>query len=50
MSVTIIKIQHLTKTFGADEGAVQTLIDALETDAVRDFILEKYEGAVVPVF
>ena len=30
--------------------AVQALIDALETDAVRNFILEKYEGAVVPVF
>ena len=30
--------------------AVLALIDALKTDAVRDFILEKYEGAVVPVF
>lgn len=30
--------------------AVQALIDALESDAVRSFILEKYEGAVVPVF
>lgn len=30
--------------------AVQALIDALKTDAVRNFILEKYEGAVVPVF
>ena len=30
--------------------AVQALIDALKTDTVRNFILEKYEGAVVPVF
>ena len=30
--------------------AIQALIDALKTDAVRNFILEKYEGAVVPVF
>lgn len=27
MSETIIKIQHLTKTFGADEGAVHALKD-----------------------
>ena len=30
--------------------AVLALIDALKTDTVRNFILEKYEGAVVPVF
>lgn len=29
---------------------LQKLADALTSDAVRDFILEKYEGAVVPAF
>ena len=30
--------------------AVLALIECLHTDAVRNFILEKYEGAVVPAF
>jgi len=30
--------------------AVLALIECLHTDAVRDFILEKYEGAVIPAF
>ena len=30
--------------------AIQALVDALHSDAVRDFIQEKYAGAVVPAF
>ena len=29
---------------------MQKLAEALKSDAVRDFIMEKYEGAVVPAF
>lgn len=33
-----------------DSAAMQKLSDALTSDAVKDFIKEKYEGAVVPAF
>jgi len=33
-----------------DRDAMQKLAAALKSDAVRDFIMEKYEGAVVPAF
>ena len=33
-----------------DSDAMQALADALTSEAVRKFILEKYEGAVVPAF
>ncbi|MDX1559985.1 MAG: MetQ/NlpA family ABC transporter substrate-binding protein [Marinobacter sp.] len=33
-----------------DSEAMQKLAAALKSDAVRDFIMEKYEGAVVPAF
>ncbi len=33
-----------------DSEAMQALAAALTSEAVRDFILEKYEGAVVPAF
>ncbi|QTN42386.1 MetQ/NlpA family ABC transporter substrate-binding protein [Marinobacter salsuginis] len=33
-----------------DSEAMQKLAEALKSDAVRDFIMEKYEGAVVPAF
>jgi D-methionine transport system substrate-binding protein len=33
-----------------DSEAVQELARALRSDAVRQFILEKYKGAVVPAF
>lgn len=33
-----------------DDAAIQAIVKALQKDKVRDFINEKYEGAVVPVF
>lgn len=33
-----------------DSDAMQNLAAALKSDAVKEFILEKYEGAVVPAF
>jgi len=33
-----------------DSEAMQKLADALQSEAVRDFILKEYEGAVVPAF
>ena len=33
-----------------DSEAMQKLAAALQSDAVKDFIMEKYEGAVVPAF
>lgn len=33
-----------------DSEAMQKLASALKSDAVKDFIMEKYEGAVVPAF
>lgn len=33
-----------------DSAAMQKLANALKSDAVKDFIMEKYEGAVVPAF
>ncbi len=33
-----------------DDPAVQALVEALQSDAVREFIETKYQGAVVPVF
>lgn len=40
----------VTHTDETENPALKALIDVLKTDAVRDFILEKYEGAVVPAF
>ncbi|MFN3880499.1 MAG: MetQ/NlpA family ABC transporter substrate-binding protein [Nitrincola lacisaponensis] len=42
-----ILVTHADET---ENPALKALIDVLKTDAVRDFILEKYEGAVVPAF
>lgn len=42
-----ILVTHEDKA--ADE-AIQALVDAMKTDAVKTFILEKYVGAVVPAF
>jgi len=33
-----------------DDELVKALVEVLTTDKVREFILEKYNGAVVPVF
>ncbi len=33
-----------------DSDAMQKLANALKSEAVKDFIMEKYEGAVVPAF
>lgn len=32
-----------------DNEALKTLVDVLRSESIQDFILEKYEGAVVPV-
>ena len=42
-----ILVTHADK---AENAAVQSLINAIKTDAVKEFILEKYQGAVVPAF
>ncbi|MCL2358009.1 MAG: MetQ/NlpA family ABC transporter substrate-binding protein [Defluviitaleaceae bacterium] len=39
-----------TRTENANSEAVQILADTLRTERVRNFILERFEGAVVPVF
>ena len=33
-----------------DSELVQKLVEALKSEKVKEFILEKYEGSVVPVF
>lgn len=33
-----------------DEPSILALVDALQSDAVRDFILETFPGSVIPVF
>lgn len=33
-----------------DDPAIASLVKALNSDEVRDFIMEKYEGAIVPAF
>lgn len=40
----------VVKEGNEENAAVQALIKALQSDAVRDFINETYKGAVVPVF
>lgn len=40
----------VTREDNSQAEAVQKLVDALKSDEVRDFINEKYQGAVVPVF
>ncbi|MFN3987890.1 MAG: MetQ/NlpA family ABC transporter substrate-binding protein [Rhodocyclaceae bacterium] len=40
----------VTRDDNRDAAAVQKLIQALHTPEVKQFILEKYQGAVVPVF
>lgn len=39
-----------TRPENANDEAVRILSETLRTDRVRDFILERFEGAVVPVF
>ena len=40
----------VVKAGNENNAAIQTLIRVLKTDEVRDFINEKYQGRVVPVF
>jgi len=40
----------VVKEGNESNAAVQALIAALQSDEVRDFIIESYEGAVVPAF
>lgn len=40
----------VTREDNKDSEAVQKLVNALRSDAVKDFINEKYKGAVVPAF
>ena len=40
----------VVKEGNEDNPAVQALVDALHSDTIRDFITEKYQGAVVPAF
>ena len=40
----------VTREDNKDSEAVQKLVKALRSDAVKDFINEKYKGAVIPVF
>lgn len=40
----------VTREDNQNDAAVQKLVEALKTEAVRDFINQKYSGAVVPVF
>ena len=40
----------VVKEGNEDNAAVKALIEALHSDTVRDFISEKYDGAVVPAF
>lgn len=40
----------VTREDNQNDAAVQKLVEVLKTEAVRDFINQKYSGAVVPVF
>lgn len=40
----------VTREDNSQADAVQKLVETLKSDEVRDFINEKYQGAVVPVF
>jgi D-methionine transport system substrate-binding protein len=40
----------VVKEGNEDNAAIQALVAALQSDTVRDFINENYDGAVVPVF
>lgn len=40
----------VTRDNNQSNQAVLKLVDALKTEAVKEFILDKYQGAVVPVF
>ncbi|QEY60142.1 ABC transporter substrate-binding protein [Pseudomonas sp. C27(2019)] len=40
----------VTREDNKNSQAVQKLVEALRSDAARDFINEKYKGAVIPVF
>lgn len=40
----------VVKEGNEDNAAVKALIEALHSDTIRDFISEKYDGAVVPAF
>ena len=47
--------QYFANLIGVKEGnenseAIQALVKALQSDKVRDFINESYNGAVVPIF
>ncbi|SIC31628.1 Methionine-binding lipoprotein metQ precursor [Mycobacteroides abscessus subsp. abscessus] len=37
------------KSGDEDKEAVKALVEVLHSKEIQDFILEKYEGAVVPV-
>jgi len=39
-----------TKENKKDDPLIQTLVKELQTDAVKNFIVERYKGAVVPAF
>ena len=40
----------VVKEGNEDNAAVQALVEALHSDAIRDFITEEFDGAVVPAF
>ncbi|MFP4661247.1 MAG: MetQ/NlpA family ABC transporter substrate-binding protein [Halanaerobiales bacterium] len=40
----------VVKEGNQDNEMIQTLVEVITTDKVRDFILDEYEGSVVPVF
>ncbi|SPU49034.1 D-methionine ABC transporter substrate-binding protein [Bordetella trematum] len=40
----------VTRSDKQDDPAVKKLVQALHSEGVRSFILEKYKGAVVPAF
>ena len=40
----------VVKEGNEDNEAVQALVEALHSDAIRDFITEEFDGAVVPAF
>lgn len=40
----------VVKEGNEDNAAVQALVEALESDTIRDFINENYDGAVLPIF
>ena len=39
-----------TRRDNADSPEIKALIEALQTDHIKDYIESTYEGAVVPIF